>query len=39
MAMNNNTVVYAAAIAGTFILGAAIFALVFLTGHPMAPGV
>lgn len=37
--MNDKTVMYAAAAAGTFILGAAVFALVFLTGHPMAPGV
>jgi hypothetical protein len=37
--MDNNTVLYAAAAAGTIILGAAIFALIFLTGHPMAPGV
>jgi hypothetical protein len=37
--MNNKTVALAAAAAGTFILGAAVFALVFLTGHPMAPGV
>jgi hypothetical protein len=37
--MDNKTVAYAAVAAGTLILGAAIFALVFLTGHPMAPGV
>lgn len=37
--MDNKTVLYAAAAAGTFILGAAVYALIFLTGHPMAPGV
>jgi hypothetical protein len=38
-AMSNKTVFLAATGAGVFILGVAVYALIFLTGHPMAPGV